>query len=152
MVALEKILLSSREVLSCGEVVYLCIMGNTAATGHLSDDCRLHFKAIQDTQDILSGKWKVLIIAILSFGKRRYLELQRQVEGIGPKMLSKELQELEINGLVSRTVLHTRPITVEYELTEYGKTLKPLTDEMATWGKQHREKIKASMRRNSKDE
>lgn len=120
-------------------------MGKTAATGQLSEDCRLHFKAIHDTQDLLSGKWKVLIIAILSFGKRRYLELQRQVAGIGPKMLSKELQELEINGLVTRTVHDTRPITVEYELTDYGKTLKPLTDEMAAWGKQHREKIKASM-------
>lgn len=96
-------------------------MGNTAATGQLSEDCRLHFKAIHDTQDILSGKWKVRLIAVLSFGKRRYLELQRQVEGIGPKMLSKELQELEINGLVTRTVHQTKPITVTYELTEYGK-------------------------------
>lgn len=127
-------------------------MGNTAATGQLSDDCRLHFKAIHDTQDILRGKWKVLIIAILSLGKRRYLELQRQVEGIGPKMLSKELQELEINGLVTRTVQQTKPITVTYELTEYGKTLKSITDEMAAWGKQHREKIKASMKTSNEDE
>ena len=106
----------------------------------------MHFKAIHDTQDILSGKWKVLIIAILAFGKRRYLELQRQVEGIGPKMLSRELQELEINGLISRTVRDTKPITVEYELTDYGKTLKPITDEMAAWGKQHREKIRQRMK------
>lgn len=116
-------------------------MGNTAAAGKISDDCRRHFNAIRDTQDILSGKWKVLIIALLSSGGRRYLELQRLANGIGTKMLSKELQELEINGLISRTVLDTKPVTVEYALTEYGKTLKPITDEMARWGIQHREKI-----------
>lgn len=108
----------------------------------ISDDCKLHFKAINDTLYILSGKWKVMIIACLSkFGKKRYMELQRVVEGIGPKMLSKELQELELNGLVMRTVLNTKPVTVEYELTAYGHTLKPIIDEIAIWGKEHRKKV-----------
>ena len=104
-------------------------------------DCIPHLKAIQDTQDILSGKWKVLIIGSLAFSKKRYMELQRVVEGIGPKMLSKELQELEINGLVRRSVLESKPVTVEYELTAYGHTIKPVIDAMASWGKQHREKV-----------
>jgi DNA-binding HxlR family transcriptional regulator len=56
-------------------------------------------------------------------------------------MLSKELNKLEVNGLVTKTSLKTRPITVEYELTEYARSLKLLTDEMAAWGKQHREKV-----------
>ncbi|WPQ61186.1 helix-turn-helix domain-containing protein [Chitinophaga sancti] len=116
-------------------------MGNTAANGHISDECKRHFKAIQDTQDILSGKWKMLIMGILGSGKRRYLELQRLVDGIGPKMLSKELQELEINGLVSRTEMATKPLTVEYALTEYGKSLKPILDDMAEWGKNHRDRV-----------
>ncbi len=108
----------------------------------ISDDCRLHFKAISDTLYVLSGKWKVMIIACLAkAGKQRYMELQRIVEGIGPKMLSKELHELEINGLIKRTVLGTKPVTVEYELTKYGQSLKPITDEMASWGKKHRAKI-----------
>lgn len=107
-----------------------------------SNDCKRHLRAVSDTLDILSGKWKVMIIANLSaFGKKRYMELQRVVEGIGSKMLSKELQELELNGLITRSVLDTKPITVEYELTEYGRTLKPIIDEMASWGKQHRERI-----------
>ncbi|MBP1651738.1 MAG: helix-turn-helix transcriptional regulator [Bacteroidetes bacterium] len=116
-------------------------MGNTAANGHISDECKRHFKAIQDTQDILSGKWKMLIMGILGSGKRRYLELQRLVDGIGPKMLSKELQELEINGLVSRTEMATKPLTVEYALTEYGRSLKPILDDMAEWGKNHRDRV-----------
>lgn len=104
-------------------------------------DCKQNLVAISDTLDILSGKWKVMIISYLVLGKKRFLELQRSVEGIGPKMLSKELKELELNGLIKRSVQDTNPITVEYELTEYGHTLKPVIGEMVSWGKQHREKI-----------
>lgn len=101
----------------------------------ISVDYKQHFKAINDTIYVLGSKWKVLIIASLGrFGKKRYMELQRLVEGIGPKMLSKELQDLELNGVIKRSVLETKPVTVEYELTEYGKTLKPIIDEMAFWG------------------
>ncbi|BAV09417.1 transcriptional regulator, HxlR family [Filimonas lacunae] len=104
-------------------------------------ECRGRLRAIQDTMDILSGKWKMTIIACLGFQKKRFMDLQREVEGIGPKMLAKELQELEINGLVQRTVSCTKPLTVEYHITEYGQTLRPVIHEMAVWGKQHRHRI-----------
>ena len=116
-------------------------MVNKLENGKISDDCKRHFKAINDTLYILNGKWRVMIVACLASGKKRYLELQRIVEGIGPKMLSKELNKLELNGLITRSALETRPVTVEYELTEYARSLKPLTDEMAVWGKQHRDKV-----------
>ena len=103
--------------------------------------CAAHHMAINDTMDILSGKWKIRIIGTLSFGKKRFMELIGEIDGIAAKMLSKELQELELNGLVNRSVMSTKPITVEYELTEYGKTLKPIIHEMASWGKQHRERL-----------
>ncbi|WP_460939311.1 winged helix-turn-helix transcriptional regulator [Spirosoma humi] len=106
-----------------------------------SSDCKPYLRAIQDTQDILGGKWKVMIIGSLAFSKKRYMELHRAVEGIGSKMLSKELQELEVNGLVKRSILATRPITVEYELTDYGRTLQPVLDSLASWGQVHRAKI-----------
>lgn len=105
------------------------------------EGCKVKLRAVQDTLDILKGKWKISIIGSLSFGKRRFMELQREVEGIGAKMLSKELQELEINGLISRTVCDTKPITVEYELTDYGKTLQNIIDEMINWGINHRTTI-----------
>jgi DNA-binding HxlR family transcriptional regulator len=108
-------------------------------TAHISDECKRHFKAIRDTQDVLNGKWKMLIMAMLGSEKKRYLELQRLVAGIGPKMLTKELQDLEINGLISRTVMQTKPVTVEYALTDYGRSLKPIMDDMAQWGKNHRD-------------
>ena len=116
-------------------------MVNKLENGKISDDCKRHFKAINDTLYILNGKWRVMIVACLASGKKRYLELQRIVEGIGPKMLSKELNQLELNGLITRSALKTRPVTVEYELTEYARSLKQLTDEMAVWGKQHRERV-----------
>ncbi len=106
-----------------------------------SPTCTNYLRSIHDTLDIISGKWKVTIIGSLSFGKKRFMELQRDVEGIGAKMLSKELRELEINGLVTRTVYNTKPVTVEYQITEYGKTLQPIIFEMSKWGTQHRKRI-----------
>jgi DNA-binding HxlR family transcriptional regulator len=100
--------------------------------------CSAHHRAISDTMDILSGKWKIRIIGELIFGKKRFGELRSTIDGIAAKMLSKELQDLETNGLVKRTVLQTKPITVEYELSEYGMTVTPIINAMANWGRAHR--------------
>lgn len=111
-----------------------------------SHACKGQIRAVHDTLDLLSGKWKITIISALSFnGKRRFMELQREVEGIGAKMLSKELRELEVNDLLIRTVYDTKPVTVEYELTPYGRSLHTVINEMAKWGHQHRKRIKASL-------
>jgi len=98
--------------------------------------------AMRDAMDVLGGKWRLPIVAILSFkGKMRFTDILRAVNGIGAKMLSKELQDLEANKLLTRTVKQTKPITVEYEITEYGKTLTNLVVEIVNWGLSHREKI-----------
>lgn len=100
-----------------------------------SGACKTRIQAIKDTMEILAGKWKFHIIGTLMlFEKLRFMELLREVDGIGAKMLSKELQDLEMNHLIRRTVLNTKPLTVEYELTECGKTLCPIIDEIAKWG------------------
>lgn len=105
-------------------------------------ECTKMLIGIRDTKDLLSGKWKTSIIAALIYkGKLRFMDLLREVDGIAPKMLSKELQELEMNQLITRTVLNTKPITVEYEITEHGLTLKKLLTEMANWGLQHRSQL-----------
>jgi DNA-binding HxlR family transcriptional regulator len=116
-------------------------MNKKAVQQHMPAECSAHLKSVQDTLDILTGKWKITIIAALRFGKKRFMELQREIDGIGAKMLSKELNELELNELITRTVYDTRPVTVEYELTEYGKTLQPIIQEMYLWGAQHRKRI-----------
>ena len=107
--------------------------------------CTAHHRAINDTMDVLSGKWKIRIIGSLGFGKQRFMELKANIKGIAAKMLSKELQQLELNGLVTRTVLDTKPVTVEYELTEYGHSLQPIINEMSAWGIKHRERIVKQM-------
>jgi DNA-binding HxlR family transcriptional regulator len=104
--------------------------------------CNAHHRAMQDTMEILSGKWKLRIVGSLYLSEKRFVELKNHVSGIGAKMLSKELQQLEINGLIKRTVLKTKPITVKYELTNYGHSLKHIVEEMAAWGMQHRKLLK----------
>jgi len=106
-----------------------------------SEHCKAQMLAVQDTLDVLGGKWKIKILTILYFGETHFMELQRRVTGIGSKMLAQELRDLETNGLVKRTVLDTRPISVEYELTPYGATLKDIIEDMEKWGKKHRKKI-----------
>lgn len=96
--------------------------------------------AIQDTLDMVGGKWKLVLISILTDGKRRFRELSREA-GISPRILSKELQELEMNGLVTRTVCDTKPVSVEYALTPYSETLSEVIGALHRWGVQHRKKI-----------
>ncbi len=97
--------------------------------------------AVRDTMNVISGKWKLPIIGSLCYGKRRFKELEREIPKITPRMLSKELKELELNSIVKRTVHDTTPVTVEYELTPSGKKIKEVLDAMVVWGLQHRERV-----------
>lgn len=89
---------------------------------------------------LVGGRWKLVLISILREGKLRFRELSREAN-ISPRILSKGLQELEMNGLVSRTVCNTKPVTVEYALTPYSETLSEVIIAMHKWGEQHRKKI-----------
>jgi len=101
-------------------------------------------RAVQDSMDVLNGKWKISIISsICCYGKRRFSDILNDVKGISNSMLSKELKELEINQLIKRTVLDTQPITVQYELTEHGDTLQTVISNLTDWGIVHRKKITA---------
>ncbi len=92
-------------------------------------------RAVQDSMDVLNGKWKISIISsICCYGKRRFSDILNDIEGISNRMLSKELKELEINQLVKRTVLDTQPITVQYELTEHGNTLQTIISNLDRLG------------------
>jgi|SRR5690606_14340 len=98
--------------------------------------------AVQDSMDVLNGKWKISIISsICYYNKRRFSDISKDVVGISNRMLSKELKELEINQLIKRSVLDTQPITVQYELTEHGRSLQTIIKNLTAWGIQHRKKI-----------
>ena len=107
--------------------------------------CEQELAAIRDSLEILGGKWKLRIMRHLNnhIGeKNTFKKIQREVEGISAKMLAKELQDLEINLLVTRTVMDTRPVTVNYAITEYGLSVFPVTETLVDWGLNHRQKIK----------
>lgn len=106
-----------------------------------SHDCKMAIMAVHDAIDVLSGKWKITIITCMLFGPKRYSEILRNVKGISGKVLSRELKEMEIDLLISRTVLDTQPVTVSYALTEYGRSVQPIITVLSEWGQTHREQI-----------
>lgn len=108
-------------------------------------NCTEELFAIRDSLEILGGKWKLLILIYLKNRQDRLVHfkmIERGIEGISAKMLSKELKELEINVLVTRTIQNTRPITVTYALTDYGKSVIPVIEALVQWGFDHRAMIK----------
>lgn len=97
--------------------------------------------AVYDTINVITGKWKFPILATLLFGKKRYSEIEKEIPNINPRMLSKELRDLEANGLILRKVYDTIPVTVEYELTVSGKAFEKVLDVMLEWGLEHRKNV-----------
>ncbi|CDE93294.1 TPA: transcriptional regulator [Candidatus Gastranaerophilales bacterium HUM_6] len=90
------------------------------------------------TLDLIGGKYKVVIIWYLSEnGVLRYNELQKLLLGVTPKMLISQLRELEEDKLIKRKVYPVVPPKVEYSLTELGKSLIPILQEMKTWGEKY---------------
>lgn len=90
--------------------------------------------SIEKALDILGGKWTFLIIRDLFSGTKRFGELRKSLSGVSPKTLSERLKELEEKGVITRVAYPTVPPTVEYSLTEKGKSLKPIIKEMKLWG------------------
>lgn len=93
---------------------------------------------IELTLEIISGKWKALILWNLgNYGTIRFNEFKRRIPGITQKMLTQQLRYLENNKLVSRKVYPQVPPMVEYSLTELGERLMPILEEMDKWGKDY---------------
>ncbi|WP_048125379.1 helix-turn-helix domain-containing protein [Methanosarcina sp. WH1] len=89
---------------------------------------------VEATLDVIGGKWKPLILWQLRAEKLRFSGLKRSMQGISPKMLTKQLRELEGDGLVLREAYPEIPSRVEYSLTEFGKTVLPVLDALFEWG------------------
>ncbi|GAB4053980.1 winged helix-turn-helix transcriptional regulator [Spirosoma litoris] len=103
---------------------------------------RQEVQALQDTIYVIGGKWKLPIINSICNGNKRFREIERSIPGITTRMLSRELKEMEANGLIRRTVIPTTPVGVEYTSTEYCQSFGNIILEMINWGKQHRERMK----------
>lgn len=105
-------------------------------------ECQGKLLPVRDALEVLSGKWKLPILLQLGHGPRRFKELQRDIDSITAKMLSKELKDLEQNLLVTRKVYDTMPVSIEYSLTEYGSSIQPLLKTLYEWGSNHRSMIR----------
>ena len=98
---------------------------------------------VEATLDVIGGKWKALILFWLRDGVCRFGELRRRIPDVSERMLTQQLRELEGHGVVRRQVYPVVPPKVEYSLTPYGQTLRPITELMCAWGKQHIQRLEA---------
>lgn len=93
---------------------------------------------IEATLDVIGGKWKPLIIYHIRDGPLRFSQIMKQAQPrITQRMLTKELREMERDGLVTRKVYAQIPPKVEYSLTEKGESLMPILDQLCEWGSKH---------------
>src|ERR1700754_3648368 len=99
-------------------------------------------QALQDTIYVIGGKWKLPIINSICNGNRRFMDIERSIPGISPRMLSRELKELEANQIIRRMADPDTPGIVEYSMTDYCYSFSDIILEMIKWGKNHRTLIK----------
>jgi len=92
---------------------------------------------VQGTINVLSGKWKVLVVWHLGFGRRRFAELRDLLPGVSEKVLAGQLRQLEADGVIHRKTKATNPPQVTYSLTSAGRELIPMMAELCHWGTRH---------------
>ncbi len=97
---------------------------------------------VEATLSVIGGKWKVVILFHLSYeGVHRFAELRKKIPKVSERMLTQQLRELEEAGVLRRQVYAEVPPKVEYSLTDYGETLRPICRSMCDWGKTHMRRL-----------
>ena len=92
---------------------------------------------IEDTLDIIAGRWKILVLWWLQTGELRFGELRRRIPSVTPKVLTQQLRQLEAADLVSRTVFAEVPPKVVYALTARGRSLQPVLQSLSDWSRRN---------------
>lgn len=116
-------------------------MNDPLKDSEIRDDCKKCILSIEDALSVLDSKWKLYILISLKEHSRRFNELSKGIRGITPKILSKELRDLESNQLIIREVRNLFPPHVEYTITEHGLSLGNVLASLRTWGESHRKRI-----------
>jgi DNA-binding HxlR family transcriptional regulator len=104
-------------------------------------NCLKQMLPIRDALDVISGKWKMMIMVSIMHGNKRFREIERSIPKITSKVLAKELKDLEQHKLIKRTVYDNQPVIIEYSATDYSKSLEKVMIELHKWGVNHRKKI-----------
>ena len=102
---------------------------------------------VEAALDVIGGRWKPVIICELLNGTLRFGQLRRKVPKVSERMLTQHLKELVDDGIVNRCVFKEVPPKVEYSLTEFGETLRPVMKVVSQWGQQNMEKIEGGAKR-----
>lgn len=103
--------------------------------------CQHKLMVSRDALEVIQGKWRLPIVLALTFGSKRFGEIQKEIVDISPKMLSQELKALEENKIIERTVYDSKPVTVEYTLTPLGQSLNKILEELLKWGIRLRKEV-----------
>jgi DNA-binding HxlR family transcriptional regulator len=106
---------------------------NSEAITLIEHNGKVYISRIEVTLDYLGGKWKTVILYLLSKKIMRFNELKRETTGITHKMLTQQLKELERDGLINRNAYDEIPPKVEYSLTKLGESLIPILNCMCQW-------------------
>ncbi|MFD3002688.1 winged helix-turn-helix transcriptional regulator [Pontibacter toksunensis] len=103
--------------------------------------CLDTIKPVRDALEVINGKWKLPIIISVATGNERFTDIQESIPGITPKVLAKELKELEQHQLIRRVVVDDYPVKILYKPESYSDTLTPVINALKNWGLNHRQKI-----------
>ena len=106
---------------------------------------------VDRTLNLINKKWSIQIIRDMFFGKKRFKEFKEDKPNLSNKVLSNCLKELEENGLIRKEVLNTTPVTTEYYLTEYGKSMNKIVYELAMFTLKNENAYTDEIRDNLKD-
>ena len=94
--------------------------------------------AVDAAMSVLEGRWKSTILCVLAkWGPKRFNQLVKAIEGVSPRMLTKQLKEMEKDGIVERRAYLEVPPRVEYSITEKGMSLAPVLEALAKWGREN---------------
>ncbi|RZK40297.1 MAG: transcriptional regulator [Pedobacter sp.] len=105
-------------------------------------DCFDTVKPVRDALDVINGKWKLPIIISVGVGNTRFTDIQESIPGITPKVLAKELKDLEQHHLIRRTITDGYPVKISYTLESYADTLTPIIYSLKNWGINHKNKVR----------
>ena len=100
-----------------------------------------YIEPVVNALKIIGGKWKIAILYQLNESPCRFGELKKTLHPITQQMLTKQLRELEKNGLISRKVFNVIPPKVEYSLTQFGLSLKPVIGPLCNWVSKNKKHI-----------
>jgi len=105
------------------------------------NNCLETVRPVRDALEVINGKWKLQIIISLGFGNERFTDIQNSIAGLTPKVLAKELKDLEEHQLIKRIVVDDYPVKISYKLTPYADTLNPIIYALKDWGINHKKKL-----------